>query len=74
MNIPNIKKISSFQIGILLILLGFVMLGIRALSGDYVDSAGILHENFFLVPISYIFSLSGLVLVIATAIGKIRKK
>ena len=39
--------------GTILLLLGIVCLVIKALSVEYIDAQGILHENFFLLPIGF---------------------
>ena len=38
---------------------GFVCFSIESLSVEYTDQAGILHENFFLLPIGFLFVFCG---------------
>lgn len=35
------------------------MLILKGMSVEYVDSAGLLHENFFLLPIGFLFLFGG---------------
>ena len=41
--------------------LGLVCFIIKANSVEYVDSNGILHENFYLLPIGYLLVITGAV-------------
>lgn len=41
--------------------LGIIFLVIKAMSVEYIDINGILHENFFLLPIGYICIFSGFI-------------
>lgn len=50
----------SVCIGTLLLLLGAGCILIKACSVEYIDAAGVLHENFFLLPIGFLFMFSGL--------------
>lgn len=59
-------------IGIILIFIGILLLFIKGQT-DYIDTNGLLHENFFLVPLGYILILSGLIIVIVRII-KCKKK
>ena len=45
---------------------------ISAASVSYIDSSGILHENFFLIPLGYLSLFVGIVIIIARAINSIR--
>lgn len=64
----------STIIGCCLMVIGFICFIIKALSVEYIDKHGILHENFFLIPAGYIFILAGLIVVIVTAVAYFRKK
>ena len=68
----------SSIIGGALILIGIGLLVIKGLSVEYVDSAGILHENFFLIPIGFLCIFCGLITFLAmgirAAFGKIKWK
>lgn len=46
-------------IGSFLMLLGFVCFVIKANSVEYVDANGILHENFYLIPVGYLLVFTG---------------
>lgn len=51
---------------------GFLMLGglacfiIKALSVEYIDAQGILHENFFLIPVGFVFLAIGMLVIVVT--------
>ncbi|NLY37119.1 MAG: DUF3955 domain-containing protein [Tissierellia bacterium] len=47
--------------GLFLLLTGLLLLVIKAVSLEYIDEMGILREKFFLLPIAYLFILSGVV-------------
>ena len=51
----------SSIIGGVLMLTGVILLLIKGLSVEYIDSHGILHENFFLVPVGFLCIFSGLI-------------
>ncbi len=61
----------STCIGAALLLLGIACLGIRAASVEYIDASGILHENFFLVPIAFLFLFAGFITFFITGIRNI---
>ncbi len=46
-------------IGSFLMLLGFVCFVIKANSVEYIDAEGILHENFYLIPVGYLLVFTG---------------
>jgi len=52
--------------GAALMLVGFVCLVIKTLSVEYVDEMGILHENFFLIPVGLLFLFCGFVIIAVT--------
>jgi transcriptional regulator with XRE-family HTH domain len=68
----------SIAIGAALLLVGLSLIVIKAASVEYIDEAGILHENFFLLPIAFLFLFSGLVAFFITGIRhlilRLRKK
>jgi transcriptional regulator with XRE-family HTH domain len=61
-------NLASTAIGAALLLISFVCLVIKTLSVEYVDEAGLLHENFFLLPIGFLFLLCGTITVLAAGI------
>lgn len=61
----------TVTVGCALMLMGAFCLFVKASSVEYVDSAGMLHENFFLVPMAEAFFLAGLVTVVAAGIARI---
>ena len=64
----------STIIGAALMVIGFACLIIKALSYEYVDQAGMLHEKFFLLPIGALFLLCGLIIIAASGISFAVKK
>ncbi len=64
-------------IGAALLLLGILLLIIKALSVEYVDSEGFLHENFFLLPSGFLCMFCGLIAFLTvgvrTALGKLKE-
>ncbi|MGX7244413.1 DUF3955 domain-containing protein [Enterococcus quebecensis] len=65
-------------IGAFLLFFGFACFFIKANSVEYVDASGILHENFYLLPIGFLFIFAGMVVFLVTGIkfliAIIRKK
>lgn len=65
-------------IGGFFFLIGIMMLVIKGLSVEYIDSNGFLHENFFLIPLGFLSILCGLISFMTagtrTLIHKIRDK
>jgi hypothetical protein len=56
-------------VGGILMLAALACFIIKAMSVEYVDSHGILHENFFLVPVGYLFLFAGLVVILASVVS-----
>ncbi len=67
------NKISAI-LGIQSFLFGFILLVIKGLSVEYIDAQGVLHENFFLIPIGFLFIFIGLILLLTILIRFIYKK
>lgn len=61
-------------IGGFLMILGFVCFFIKANSVEYVDKQGFLHENFYLILVSYLFLFAGIIVLIAGGIVYLRNK
>jgi len=65
-------------IGAFLLILGVVCFLIKGNSVEYVDSTGLLHENFYLLPIGFAFLFAGLmvfaVMGLKTLVGIFRTK
>ena len=64
----------STIIGSMLMIMGVMCLIIKAFSVDYIDAAGILHENFFLLPAGFLFIFSGALVIIVTCVSYVVKK
>ncbi|NRG69204.1 DUF3955 domain-containing protein [Streptococcus suis] len=62
-------------IGSFLMVLGFACFLIKANSVEYVDSNGILHENFYLLPVGYLLVFTGAIatLLSGLALHRFRK-
>lgn len=54
------------------IILGIIFFLISAISVSYIDRSGVLHENFFLVPLGYLSLFVGILIIIARVINSIR--
>lgn len=59
-------------IGSVFIILGIIFFLISAISVYYIDRSGVLHENFFLVPLGYLSLFVGILIIIAWVINSIR--
>ena len=60
--------------GTILLLLGIVCLVIKALSVEYIDDQGILHENFFLLPIGFSLLFAGCIVFLVTGIRFLKER
>lgn len=66
----------SALIGGGLMVFGFICFLIKANSVEYVDKQGFLHENFYLLPLGYLFLFSGLLVILVSGVSylvKLRK-
>ena len=61
-------------IGSFLILIGIILFLVKGLSVEYIDAQGVLHENFFLIPIGFLCVFSGLISFVTVGIGTIINK
>lgn len=57
--------------GTMALILGAACLVIKGLSVEYIDAQGMLHENFFLLPTSFIFLLCGFIAFLVAGINAI---
>jgi transcriptional regulator with XRE-family HTH domain len=67
------KKRAQFNlittlIGTFLLLVGLGCFFIKANSVEYVDATGLLHENFYLLPIGFLFILAGTIIFLGIGI------
>lgn len=58
-------------IGSILLLLGILCIIIKGLSVEYIDEEGFLHENFFLLPIGFLFIFSSIITFLSMGIKNI---
>lgn len=64
----------STIVGSMLLILGMMCLFIKANSVEYIDSSGMLHENFYLLPIGFVFLLSGGIAFLTIGVRYIKDK
>ncbi len=69
----KMNLISTF-IGAFLMVLGAVFFFIKSTSVKYVDESEILHENFFLIPMGYLFLFIGLLILIINLVKYLKIK
>ncbi|MEI5995081.1 DUF3955 domain-containing protein [Candidatus Enterococcus mansonii] len=55
-------------IGTFLLLFGVACFFIKMNSVEYIDASGILHENFYLLPIGFLFIFAGIIVFLVTGI------
>lgn len=70
-NLPDIETLieiaTTFHISLdQLILGGLACFIIKSLSVEYIDAKGILHENFFLIPVGFAFLATGILVIVVT--------
>ena len=61
-------------IGAFIIIFGVMCFIIKALSVEYIDNLGILHENFFLLPIGFLFIFTGMTVIFMSLMIYISKR
>lgn len=61
-------NLTGIIIGALLLFAGAACILIKAASVEYIDASGILHENFFLLPIGFLFLFAGMITFIVIGI------
>lgn len=59
-------------IGTFLMVLGLFCFFVKANSVEYIDAEGILHENFYLIPIGFLFIIVGGMTSLISAITYLR--
>lgn len=69
----KMNMISTIVGGVLMIM-GLMCLIIKAFSVEYIDASGILHENFFLLPVGFLFIFSGVLVIIVICASYIVRK
>lgn len=64
----EIKRIKFYTIsnvvGIIFCILGLMAILLKGITTEYIDESGILHENFFLLPIGFAFILLGIIIIL----------
>lgn len=55
------QNLVSTAIGAILLFMGIVCIAVKAMTGSYVDADGFLHENFYLMPMAFVFFFGGFV-------------
>ena len=67
-------NLATTILGTLLLLLGAACIVIKGMSVEYIDAQGVLHENFFLLPIGFLLLFSGLIIVCVMGLKNLRKR
>ena len=57
-----------------LILIGIILFLVKGISVEYIDAQGILHENFFLIPLGYLCVFSGFISFVTIGISTVVNK
>lgn len=65
--VAKIRLVPALTGGILM-LLGFACFIIKTLSTEYVDASGMLHENFFLIPVGFLLLIFGIIIILSAGI------
>ena len=55
-------------VGVVSLVGGLVSLALKTFAAEYIDAQGILHENFFLIPLGFALLLLSLILFVVIAI------
>lgn len=64
----------TVTVGAMLLIIGVLCFVIKTLSFEYVDSTGLLHENFFLISIGFMFLFSGIITFSVVGIRNVAEK
>ena len=72
-NRSRFTKIAAVTGGIL-VLLGVLLLGLKALTPEYVDASGVLHEWFFLLPLGFSCLFGGCAALIVAGVSAIIRR
>lgn len=67
-------NLSSTIIGTVLLLIGLGCFFIKMNSVGYIEQAGILHENFFLLPIGFLFLFAGGIVFLVTGLKYLKDR
>ncbi len=65
------RNLIMVSIGTILLIIGIGLILIKGLTVEYIDSNGILHENFFLLPMGFISIFCGLLTFIIAGVKNI---
>lgn len=66
---------TAAAIGLVLMIMGLMCLFIKANSVEYVDASGMLHENFYLIPVGFLMIFAGAVeMVVTGAVSWVRTR
>lgn len=61
-------------VGAALMCMGAMLWLVKGASVEYIDAEGVLHENFFLLPLGLLFMAAGFVAVVASGIAYLRHR
>ncbi len=62
------------SLGSILLLIGIGLILLKAMTVEYIDASGILHENFFMLPLGFLFIFCGLASFLLAGIKNIIRK
>lgn len=65
------RNLMSLAIGAILLFMGIVCIAVKVMTGSYVDADGFLHENFYLLPMAFVFFFGGFVAFFVTGVHHI---
>lgn len=71
---PNRFGKTAAAIGVALLILGALLLCIKAVSSEYVDADGLLHEWFFLLPSGFGCLLGGCLSLLSAGAAFVMRK
>ncbi|MCH3957786.1 MAG: DUF3955 domain-containing protein [Olsenella sp.] len=61
-------------VGAVLIVVAVVLAVVAENSVSYVDASGVLHEDFWLVPVSYACAAAGVLVALANFVAQLRRR
>lgn len=61
----------SVVIGTALLCIGATCIIMKGMSVEYIDAQGLLHKNFFLLPIGFLFIFSGIITFCVAGVKKL---
>ncbi len=70
----NRRKNYGFSfLGFVFFVFGFMLIILKGFSNEYVDTQGVLHEKFFLLPIGFLFMFLGVCFLVIVLVKNLTK-